>query len=164
MFVRLTLTFSFSNKCNYFIQLFHFETFIKNIFYCYWLILLSFVGGSVTPVTVLTFHLLFNLPYNQNLIIMAIEVITREDLNEFRFLLLNDLKDMLEAKPQQQKRWLKSNEVKELLGISSGTLQNLRINKTLPYSKVNGTIFYTLDSIEKLLEQNKSHANPTLFK
>lgn len=96
---------------------------------------------------------------------MAIEVITREDLNEFRFLLLNDLKDLLEAKPQQQqKRWLKSNEVKELLGISSGTLQNLRINKTLPYSKVHGTIFYTLDSIEKLLEENKSHANPTLFK
>ena len=66
---------------------------------------------------------------------MAIEVITREDLNEFRFLLLNDLKEMLEAKPQQQKRWLKSNEVKELLGISSGTLQNLRINKTLPTQK-----------------------------
>ncbi len=164
MFVRITLTFSFFNKCNYFIQLFDFETFIKNIFYCYCHILLSFVGGSVTPVTVLIFHFLFNLPHNQNLKIMAIEVITREDLNEFRFLLLNDLKDMLEAKPQQQKRWLKSNEVKELLGISSGTLQNLRINKTLPYSKVNGTIFYTIDSIEKLLEQNKSHANPRLFK
>lgn len=95
---------------------------------------------------------------------MAIEVITREDLNEFRFLLLNDLKEILASKPQQQKRWLKSNEVKELLGISAGTLQNLRVNKTLPYSKVHGTIFYTLDSIEKLLEQNKTHANPILFK
>jgi Helix-turn-helix domain len=95
---------------------------------------------------------------------MAIEVITREDLNEFRFLLLNDLKEIFESKPQQQKRWLKSNEVKELLGISAGTLQNLRVNRTLPYSKVQGTIFYTLDSIEKLLEQNKTHANPTLFK
>lgn len=95
---------------------------------------------------------------------MAIEVITREDLNEFRFLLLNDLKEILASKPQQQKRWLKSNEVKELLGISAGTLQNLRVNRTLPYSKVHGTIFYTLDSIEKLLEQNKTQANPTLFK
>jgi hypothetical protein len=95
---------------------------------------------------------------------MTIEVITREDLNQFRFLLLNDLKDILDAKPQQQKRWLKSSELKELLGISSGTLHNLRINKTLPYSKVQGTLFYTLESIEKLLEQNKSNASPTLCK
>jgi len=32
---------------------------------------------------------------------MAIEVITREDLNEFRSLLLNDLKEIILSKPQQ---------------------------------------------------------------
>lgn len=39
---------------------------------------------------------------------MAIEVITREDLNEFRSLLLNDLKEIIQSKPQQTKQWLKS--------------------------------------------------------
>jgi hypothetical protein len=96
---------------------------------------------------------------------MAIEVITKEDLYEFRDLLINDFKEILKSKPQHnQKQWLKSNEVKELLNISSGTLQNLRVNGTLSYSKIGGTIFYSSQTIEKLLEQNKTHANPTLFK
>ena len=52
---------------------------------------------------------------------MAIEVITREDLNEFRELLLLDLNAMFNSKPQQQKQWLKSTEVRKMLNISSGT-------------------------------------------
>ncbi len=32
---------------------------------------------------------------------MAIEVITREDLNEFRTLLLSDLKEIFQSQPQQ---------------------------------------------------------------
>ena len=60
---------------------------------------------------------------------MAIEVITREDLNEFRHLLLNDIKELLKANTQPSKQWLKSKEVRKLLNISPGTLQTLRINK-----------------------------------
>ena len=95
---------------------------------------------------------------------MAIEVITREDLNEFRDLLLNDLKEIIVTKPQNQKRWLKSSEVKNLLNVSAGTLQNLRINGTLSYSKIGGILFYSSETIEKLLEHNKINAAPTLFK
>lgn len=82
---------------------------------------------------------------------MAIEVITREDLNEFRSLLLSDLSAMFNAKTQQQKQWLKSGEVRKLLSISPGTLQNLRINGTLNYKRVGGIIFYKYDDIEKML-------------
>ena len=56
---------------------------------------------------------------------MAIEIITREDLNEFRSLLLNDLKEIIQSKPLQTKQWLGN--------ISPGALQNLRINGTLSY-------------------------------
>jgi hypothetical protein len=38
------------------------------------------------------------------------------------------------------------------LGISAGTLQNLRINGTLTPSKVGGTHFYKRSDIQKLLE------------
>ena len=86
---------------------------------------------------------------------MAIEVITREDLNEFRSLLLNDLKEIIQSKPQQTKQWLKSNEVRKLLNISPGTLQNLRINGTLTYTKVGGIMYYDNSDIDKLLNGNK---------
>ena len=95
---------------------------------------------------------------------MAIEVITREDLNEFRTLLLNDLKEIFKIQPQQNKQWLKSKEVRNLLNISPGTLQTLRINKTLSYTKIGGILYYDNSDIEKLLAFNKVPANPTLFK
>jgi hypothetical protein len=95
---------------------------------------------------------------------MAIEVITREDLNEFRTLLLSDLSAMLNStKPQQQKQWLKSTEVRKLLNISPGTLQNLRINGTLSYTKVGGIIYYAYADLMKVLEENKVDATVSLF-
>nr|WP_288833755.1 helix-turn-helix domain-containing protein [uncultured Flavobacterium sp.] len=94
---------------------------------------------------------------------MAIEVITREDLDEFRSLLLNDLKEILQCKPKQTKQWLKSNEVRKLLNISPGTLQNLRINGTITYTKIGGILYYSSADLDKLLEANKVDATVTLF-
>jgi hypothetical protein len=95
---------------------------------------------------------------------MAIEVITREDLNEFRTLLLNDLKELFSSKKEEPKQWLKSKEVRKLLNISPGTLQNMRINGTLSYTKIGGIIYYSTKDIDKVLEFNKVNANPNLFK
>ncbi len=94
---------------------------------------------------------------------MAIEIITREDLNEFRILLLADLKEVLQTKTQITKQWLKSNEVRKLLNISPGTLQNLRVNGTITYTKVGGILYYSNSDLEKLLESNKVEATPNLF-
>ena len=57
------------------------------------------------------------------------------------------------------KKWLKSNEVRELLGISPGTLQNLRINGTLPYTKIGGVLYYDQREIMEVLERNKVNKN-----
>ena len=84
---------------------------------------------------------------------MAVQIITIEDLNEFRSLLLNDLKEIIQSKPHQSKQWLKSNEVRKLLNISPGTLQNLRINGTLSYTKIGGINYYKYDDIVKMLEK-----------
>ncbi|MFZ4105967.1 helix-turn-helix domain-containing protein [Flavobacterium sp.] len=83
---------------------------------------------------------------------MAVQIITIEDLNEFRSQLLNDLKEIIKSKPQQTKQWLKSNEVRKLLNISPGTLQNLRVNGTLTYTKIGGIMYYNHADIEKLLK------------
>lgn len=95
---------------------------------------------------------------------MAIEIITKEDLNDFRKLLLDDISDLLKTSTEKPKQWLKSGEVRKLLNISPGTLQTLRINKTLTYTKIGGILYYNNADIEKLLTANKVTANPSLFK
>jgi hypothetical protein len=83
---------------------------------------------------------------------MNIEVITREEFNSFK-------KDVLEAlKPvsnNQEKKFLRSSEMRKMFNISAGTLQNMRINGTLPYSKVGTTILYDYDVVLAILNKNR---------
>lgn len=83
---------------------------------------------------------------------MNVELITRQDLREFKNDLLNEIKQIIKPGQGQSKQWLKSVEVRKLLNISPGTLQNLRINGTLRYSKIGGMMYYKLEDIHKLLE------------
>ena len=50
--------------------------------------------------------------------------------------------------------WIDGQDVMQSLHISKRTLQTLRDNGTLPYSRVNGKFFYKLSDIEKMLEAN----------
>ncbi|SKB72939.1 Helix-turn-helix domain-containing protein [Soonwooa buanensis] len=84
---------------------------------------------------------------------MSVSIITKEDLQEFKTELLEDIRNLFQFRSTEQKLWLKSSEVKELLNISAGTLQTLRINGTLTYSKVGGTLYYNYKDIEKLLNK-----------
>ena len=89
---------------------------------------------------------------------MAATIITTEDLREFKMELLEDIKKIISNQSgHRSKKWLKSLEVRELLGISPGTMQNLRINGTLPYTKIGGIIYYDYEEIVKVLEQNRVH-------
>lgn len=83
---------------------------------------------------------------------MAVEILTKEDLNSFKEELLTDIKSMLTEQPYTQKKWLRSSEVRKMLNISPGTLQNMRINGTLPYTKVGGVMFYSYEEITKVME------------
>ncbi|MDV3635148.1 DNA-binding protein [Elizabethkingia anophelis] len=86
---------------------------------------------------------------------MAISIITKEDLQQFKIELLEGIKELLLVRTTEQKLWLRTAEVKELLNISSGTLQNLRINGTLSYTKIGGILYYNYKDIEKLLTKSK---------
>jgi len=83
---------------------------------------------------------------------MAAEIITKEDLNEFGEKLLDEIKRLLGKSTGEPQKWLKSYQVKNLLKISSGTLQNLRTNGTLSFTKVGGIIYYKQEDIMKVLE------------
>ena len=86
---------------------------------------------------------------------MAAEIITKEDLQEFREQLLQDIKQLLGTQLNEPKKLLKSYQVKHMLKISSGTLQTLRTNGTLPYKKVGGIIYYKYEDLLKLTGQFK---------
>ena len=85
---------------------------------------------------------------------MSVELITKEDLLAFKAELFQELQSILGSQSTSNKQWLKSIEVRKLLSISPGTLQNLRINGTLRYTKIGGTMYYKTEDITKLLEGN----------
>ena len=91
---------------------------------------------------------------------MAVELITKEDLQIFKQDVLSQIRAILKPKTQlQQKEYLKSYEVRKMLGISPGTLQQMRINGTLEFTQLGGLMYYKYDDIIKLMENHK-HKNP----
>lgn len=87
---------------------------------------------------------------------MNVELVTKEDLKELENNLLNAIKLINKPGQGEVKKWLKSVEVRKLLNISPGTLQNLRINSTLRYTKIGGIMYYKLEDINKVLEGGQS--------
>ena len=91
---------------------------------------------------------------------MPTSIITTDDLREFKLELLDNIKDLLSKHSNGGlKKYLKSSELMELLKISPGTLQNLRVNGTLPYTKVGGIIFYEAEEIQKVMTANRINHN-----
>lgn len=83
---------------------------------------------------------------------MAAQIITKEDLDDFREKLLTDIKGLLGKSTEEPKKWLKSYQVKNMLRISPGTLQNLRVNGTLGFTKIGGIMYYKYEDIVKMME------------
>ena len=89
---------------------------------------------------------------------MPTEIVNTDDLREFKIELLEDIKKLLSSTSGgNSKKYLKSSEMKKMLKVSTGTLQTLRINGTLPYTKIGGIIFYDADEIVKVMKENSIH-------
>ena len=85
---------------------------------------------------------------------MPAHIVTTEDLIVFKEELLDEIKNIFAQRSHAPKRYLRSAEVRKLLSISPGTLQNLRINGTLPFSKVGGIVYYPYEGIMQVLQEN----------
>jgi hypothetical protein len=91
---------------------------------------------------------------------MVLDIITLDDLQEFRRQMIEEIRQLLTQRQiTPVRKWLKSHEVRRLLTISPGTLQNLRVNGTLPFTKIGGVLYYDYDDIQKMLEQRKTNAH-----
>jgi phenylacetate-coenzyme A ligase PaaK-like adenylate-forming protein len=86
---------------------------------------------------------------------MPAEIVTTDDLREFKIELIQEIKKILkENHAPQFKKWLKSNDVRDMLDVSSSTLQNLRDKGTLPFTKIGGVMFYNYEDVKKMLANN----------
>ncbi len=88
---------------------------------------------------------------------MAANIITTEDLKHFKEELLMEIKELLMRYERVTiDKWIKSGKVMDKLDISPGTLQNFRVNETIPFSKLGGIIYYDEEKINEILENNIS--------
>lgn len=82
------------------------------------------------------------------------ELITKADLEELKSEIKDVIISLIDDKLSKNK-WLKSDEVQKILGISYSTLKNLRLKGVLPHSKIGGSIYYNYSDIIDVLEQNR---------
>jgi hypothetical protein len=84
------------------------------------------------------------------------QILTQGDLQEFKEQILQDFKSIIKEciGGVPGKKWLKSAEVKKLLGISHGFLQSLRDSGVLPFSKIGGSIYYDYEDICTMMASN----------
>ena len=81
-------------------------------------------------------------------------IVTVYDLQKMKDEIINELA-LITNQTTTHKEWLRSSEVMDMLSISSGTLQNLRINRVIPSSKMGGTIYYKRVDIITALNNSK---------
>lgn len=86
------------------------------------------------------------------------DVLTKDDLRQFRMLLINDLRKIMEEATTSDKdtihpEWLKSRAVRKLLDMSPGSLQNLRVTKKVRFKKLLGSYYYNSEDLKNLFSE-----------
>jgi hypothetical protein len=84
------------------------------------------------------------------------EIVTKGDLEDLKAEILKAIEKY--STGGRQTKWGKSKDVMKMLCLSHSSLQTLRINGTIPYSKLGGIIYYDMEDIEKLMTKNKKNA------
>ncbi len=79
------------------------------------------------------------------------EAITKKDLAILKNELIIEFKSALQSKAEPKTEWLKTWEVKMLIGLSNGTLQKMRNKGLIPFTKLGGLIFYRKEDVLALM-------------
>jgi hypothetical protein len=79
--------------------------------------------------------------------IMNIQLLTKDDLLQFKSELLAEIKKMVSTQ-KNVPVYYKSKEVKQMLKCSDSTLQYYRDTGKLQVRKIGGTYYYSKDSVD----------------
>jgi hypothetical protein len=93
---------------------------------------------------------------------MPAQILTTDDLREFKVELIEEFRRIIssiqESNSKPIKKLLKSSEVREMLDLSPNSLRNLRVSRVLPFTKINGTIYYDRSDIDLMIARYKKPA------
>lgn len=85
------------------------------------------------------------------------QLVTRGDLEQLKNDLIGAMKSVMNnGNSKSSKPYLKSDEVRKLLGISSGKLLTLRTTGVIPFTKIGGVVYFEAADIQRLFEKNKA--------
>jgi hypothetical protein len=84
---------------------------------------------------------------------MPTKVLTQEDLQHFKHELIIEIKKLVnESAVGPHKRWIKAEQVRKILDISSNSLRTLRLNGTFKFCRLGGAVYYDLAHIKELFQ------------
>jgi hypothetical protein len=84
------------------------------------------------------------------------QLVTIGDLEEFKLEIITAINHLSNGTTAgKPKKWLKSAELRKLIGVSPGKLQAIRDAGLLSFTKIGGNIYYDQDDVYKLFEENK---------
>lgn len=82
--------------------------------------------------------------------------ITKTDLDNFADKIISEFKKILDSNGNGEQAssfdWMRSKEVRRLMGISPATLQNLRVAGKLRHRKIMGSYYYSRIDLQNLFE------------
>jgi hypothetical protein len=91
---------------------------------------------------------------------MTVPKVTIAQIRHLRNEFMEELLHILEQRrTTPARRWLKSHEVRRMLGISPNTLHRFRTKGLLAFSRVGGIVFYDFYDVIHMLEQSR-HGPP----
>lgn len=88
---------------------------------------------------------------------MPAQLITTDDLRQFKSEMLDEIKNLLSDTSQDPKaeRWLRSSDVEKLLNISANKLYQLRVTGGIPHYRFGSTIYYKYQDIVDCMQPVK---------
>lgn len=78
------------------------------------------------------------------------ELLTKDDLSKIKFEIIQEVKKIITPVSLENPEFLRTSQVKELLGCSESKIETLRKNGTLPFQKVGGSIYYKYIDVKNL--------------
>jgi hypothetical protein len=88
------------------------------------------------------------------------DVVTKEDLRQFGLELLGNIENLITQTNEghsdvTEQEWIKSRQVRKLMNMSPGSVQNLRVTEKVRFKKIVGSYYYNKADLLKLFTDER---------
>ena len=88
------------------------------------------------------------------------DMVTKEDLRQFGLELLCNIGTLMSQTREVQnekveQEWIKSKQVRLLMNMSPGSIQNLRVTQKVRFKKILGSYYYNKSDLLKLFTDER---------